>query len=81
MLYLHGKAEPMCMSMSSQSSTMSLYKMHLSDIVPKPGSSEIVPPTRSLLEEMGKRDMKGLFSKHPAFPEEKGKVEKTTIRY
>lgn len=70
MLYIAGKAEPMCIGMSNSGDTAALYKLHLRDITPFAGytAHELPPPTKPIMEEVFKRKLHTLYSGHPAFP-------------
>ncbi|CAD7971822.1 unnamed protein product [Amoebophrya sp. A25] len=72
LLYIAGKPEPMCMSLSSQSGQACLFKVHLHLVVPPPGMSakDRPPPQRAILEELFRRDINDLLKGHPAYSDE-----------
>lgn len=78
-LYILGKQEPMCMTLSAKASSAALYKIHLMDVVPPLGhrADAMNPPTRPILEELFKRKLVGdndqcLLWDHPAHQQHRG---------
>lgn len=69
LLYIAGKPEPMCMSLSAQSHTARLFKIHLHKILPPYGScgKNMQPSEAVVLEELFRRDVNDLLNGHPAF--------------
>ncbi|CAD7961605.1 unnamed protein product [Amoebophrya sp. A120] len=69
MLYIAGKPEPMCMSLSSASNQACLFKVHLHLVIPPIGrSAKDVPIAhRPILEELFRRNTGELLMGHPAY--------------
>eukprot|EP00392_Amoebophrya_sp_AT5.2_P010434 g10494.t1 len=69
LLYIAGKPEPMCMSLSAQTNTACLFKVHLHLVLPPVGrtAKEMPIPHRAIMDELFRRDIGNLLEGHPAY--------------